>query len=695
MKPLKLTLSAFGPYADETVIDFTQLGGQGLFLVTGDTGAGKTTIFDGITFALYGETSGGVREASMLRSKYAKPETPTYAEYIFEYKDAVYTVKRSPDYGRPKTRGTGMTTQKGEALLTFSDGRAPVTKLKEVNQTVTDLIGLDMKQFTQIAMIAQGDFRKLLLADTEERSNIFRKLFHTDIYKVIQEKLKFEAGGLDKAYKELLRSIRQYTEQVRYSTEDQLGQQWILMEKNGFEGNLEEGLEILEQFLKVDKETLKNLNKQIKENDKELEKVNQLLGKAHKEADAKARKEQLLQEKEVLLPQLEQAQKAAENGAKEPEEIQRLMLSIQKEKENLERYTNLENLLRETEKASLQIEKLGTDGTELQNRQKEMNAVLEEKQKEYQTTDGTEKEKAETDFRKEKIDTLYAGIYKNCGNLEFLQTKISELKIQSGQEEQLAYQKKQDEAAEVRRRRSCMERPKIDYVPKGLYIDLEEAYVKYFQQVVTFFPDDKDDFMYMLRLLERWEKKSIPAVLAKGRPDAAYAIAIGLCEHLPLLIFRDDIRDYLNEYKLRIGKLIYASFAALVDSVAAWNNEEKREEIFTYIFTHLSRFDDFKRVQNNIQMLAPSKKFTGEPVKIEREMNDEEERAAREAERRRREKERQILEAEKEAKSLIPLNKDYEQRIFNRRNVDWDCYSIWQLMLEENKNIEKLLAVGE
>lgn len=267
--------------------------------------------------------------------------------------------------------------------------------------------------------------------------------------------------------------------------------------------------------------------------------------------------------------------------------------------------------------------------------------------------------------------------------------------VRKNEEERLAHQKKLNEAAEVRRRRSCMERPKIDYVPKGLYIDLEEAYSKYFQQVVTFFPDDKDDFMYMLRLLERWEKKSIPAVLAKGRPDAAYAIAMGLCEHLPLLIYRDDIRDYLNEYKLRIGKLIYASFAALVDSVAVWNNEEKREEVFTYIFTHLSRLDDFKRVQNNIQMLAPSKKITGEPVKIEREMNDEEERVAREAERRRREKERQMLEAEKEAKSLIPLNKDYEQKIFNRKNVDWDCYSIWQLMLEENKNIEKLLAVGE
>ena len=154
----------------------------------------------------------------------------------------------------------------------------------------------------------------------------------------------------------------------------------------------------MEQFLKVDKETLKNLNKQIKENDKELEKVNQLLGKAHKEADAKARKEQLLQEKEVLLPQLEQAQKAAENGAKEPEKIQRLMLFIQKEKENLERYTNLENLLRETKKASLQIEKLGMDGTELQNRQKEMKAVLEEKQKEYQTNRRCRKRKSRNRF---------------------------------------------------------------------------------------------------------------------------------------------------------------------------------------------------------------------------------------------------------------------------------------------------------
>ena len=267
--------------------------------------------------------------------------------------------------------------------------------------------------------------------------------------------------------------------------------------------------------------------------------------------------------------------------------------------------------------------------------------------------------------------------------------------VRKDEEERLERRKRLDEVAEIRRRRSCMERPKIDYIPKGLHVDLEAAYAKYFQQVVTFIPKDKDDFMYMLRLLERWEKKSVPAVLAKSRPDAAYAIAMGLCEHLPLLIMRDDIEDYLKEYKLRIGKLIYASFAALVDSVIAWNNEEKREYVFTYIFTHLSRFDDFKRVQNNIQMLAPNKKFIGEPVKIEREMNEEEERAAREVERKRQTKERKMQEAEKEAKSLIPLNKDYEERIFNHRNVGWDCHTIWQLMLNENKNIEKLITAGE
>ena len=263
------------------------------------------------------------------------------------------------------------------------------------------------------------------------------------------------------------------------------------------------------------------------------------------------------------------------------------------------------------------------------------------------------------------------------------------------EEQRIAQEEKSQVAAEVRKRRKCMERPKIDFVPKGLYVDLEAAYSKYFQQVVTFMPEDRDDFMYMLRLLERWEKKSVPAVLAKGRPDAAYAIAIELCKNLELLLMRGDMEEYIREYKLRIAKLIHASFVALVDSVAVWNNEEKREYVFNYINTHLSRFDDFKGVQKKLLELAPSEKIIGEPLHIEREMNEEETRAAREKELRRKEKERQILEAEKEAQSIIPLNKDYEERIFNFKNVDWDCDTISSLMLDEMDIIQKSLADEE
>ena len=268
-------------------------------------------------------------------------------------------------------------------------------------------------------------------------------------------------------------------------------------------------------------------------------------------------------------------------------------------------------------------------------------------------------------------------------------------KIRRDREERIAHQKRLDEASEVRRRRSCMARPKIDYIPKGLTVDLEEAYAEYFKQEVEFRPENKEDFLYMLRLLERWEKKSVPAVLAKGRPDAAYAIAMGLCEHLALLIYREDIRDYLNDYKLRIGKLIYANFAALAESVRAWNHEEKRKVVAVYIGRSMERFDGYGRMRNRLSALIPMEPLKGDPVAVVREMSVAEERAAREAEQRRLTAERQRHEAEKEARSLIPLNREYEEKVFNSRNVDWDCYSIWQLMLEENKNIETLLAAGE
>ena len=268
-------------------------------------------------------------------------------------------------------------------------------------------------------------------------------------------------------------------------------------------------------------------------------------------------------------------------------------------------------------------------------------------------------------------------------------------KVRRDKEERIAHQKRLDEAAEVRRRRSCMARPKIDYIPKGLTVDLEEAYAEYFKQEVEFRPENKEDFLYMLRLLERWEKKSIPAVLAKGRPDAAYAIAMGLCEHLALLIEREDMGVYLEAYKQRIGKLVYAGFAALAESVRAWNHEEKRKVVVAYIGRSMERFDGYGRMRNRLSALIPMEPLKGDPVAVVREMSVAEERAAREAEQRRLAAERQRREAEKEARSLIPLNREYEEKVFNSRNVGWDCHVICQLMLKENRKIERLLAAGE
>ena len=179
MRPIKLTMSAFGPYASKTTLDLDKLGTSGLYLITGDTGAGKTTIFDAITFALYGEASGDNRESTMFRSKYANAETPTEVELAFQYAGKEYYIKRNPEYERPKTRGEGFTTEKANAELHYPDGRV-VTKLREVDRAVEEIMGIDRNQFTQIAMIAQGDFLKLLLASTDDRKkNIPENIPHS------------------------------------------------------------------------------------------------------------------------------------------------------------------------------------------------------------------------------------------------------------------------------------------------------------------------------------------------------------------------------------------------------------------------------------------------------------------------------------------------------------------------------------
>ena len=221
MRPIKLALSAFGPYAGRTVLELDRLGESGLYLITGDTGAGKTTIFDAITYALYGEASGDSRDPGMLRSKYASPDTPTEVELVFSSGGKVYTVRRNPEYQRPKTRGEGFTLRRAEAELICPDGRV-VTKTKDVTDAVRGILGIDRRQFLQIAMIAQGDFLKLLLAPTEERKAIFRQLFKTEPYRRLQDELRTETAALSRRCAEIGASVRQYTDEIDCAAESPL-----------------------------------------------------------------------------------------------------------------------------------------------------------------------------------------------------------------------------------------------------------------------------------------------------------------------------------------------------------------------------------------------------------------------------------------------------------------------------------------
>ena len=200
MRPLKLTMTAFGSYVQRTELDFTRLGTDGLYLITGDTGAGKTTIFDAITFALYGAPSGEFRRNEMMRSRNAAEDEPTEVELVFECMGKRYAVMRSLAFQRDKKRGTGTTYEPARSLLTFPDNRKPLERDGEVTAKVTEILGINESQFKQIIMLAQGDFRKMLFAKSTERQEIFRKLLNTEIYKQFQLKIKEKA---DNSVKEL------------------------------------------------------------------------------------------------------------------------------------------------------------------------------------------------------------------------------------------------------------------------------------------------------------------------------------------------------------------------------------------------------------------------------------------------------------------------------------------------------------
>ena len=208
MKPLKLVISAFGPYKDRVEIDFRKFGEDGIFLIIGDTGSGKTTIFDAISFALFGTASGSRRENGSFRSDFANDDVKTFVELEFLHKDVIYLVSRTPKYSRKKKRGTGVTVVGGDATLTYLD--EVVTGDKSVTDKCIEILGMSANQFKQIVMIAQGEFLDLLLAKTKDRATIFRNIFDTYIYKNISDCLKDKYLNKRREYDDMSLSIKSF-----------------------------------------------------------------------------------------------------------------------------------------------------------------------------------------------------------------------------------------------------------------------------------------------------------------------------------------------------------------------------------------------------------------------------------------------------------------------------------------------------
>ena len=352
MKPVKLVLSAFGPYAAKTEIDLSLLGNSGIYLITGDTGAGKTTIFDAITFALYGEPSGTTRDTSMLRSKYAEAETNTYVELVFDYYGKEYQVVRNPEYQRPSKRGDGLTTQKAEATLTYPDGRL-VTGSPRVTTAIKELIGIDRNQFTQIAMIAQGDFLKLLIAKTEDRQKIFRQIFQTKNYETLQYRLKSEAAGLKGQYDRLNESVKQYIDGIACAKDDVL--EMDLQKAKG--GNLAtaETVDMLQKLIAQDKEKQKVENGKLGEVDNQISEIDKTLGKAEQEIKARKDLNRVNGELEVIAGALPQLKAAFDETSSKQPEIDALTGQVAKDKDGLARYDELEQAAKAHEAKSKEL----------------------------------------------------------------------------------------------------------------------------------------------------------------------------------------------------------------------------------------------------------------------------------------------------------------------------------------------------
>lgn len=420
MRPLKITMSAFGPYAGEVTLDMQKLGKSGIYLITGDTGAGKTTVFDAISYALYGEASGNYRENTTLRSKYASADTPTFVELEFEYNNEIYKINRNPEYPRPNKRGEGFTKQSANAELVMPDGSV-ITKIKEVNAKVEEIIGINKNQFSQIAMIAQGDFRKLLNCETNERSKIFRKIFKTEPYHNIEIKLSSLFNELKRNREKEKSGIEQYINQLKCNENDTLSLE-LERAKSG-DVLIEDVIKLAGEIINKDTLEYTKTQKNIESINEEIEKINsniklyenqEATKKAYTKASAK------LEELKTKRNECEKAYKSAEA---QRERLDDLMRKINLINSKMPKYDELKSLENSINKRAESFEK---SNNSLKLKQQEITLLekeIDEKSKALEEVKGA-------DLLVQKLTAQKEEINKKAEALKELKTEIDRCKTE-------------------------------------------------------------------------------------------------------------------------------------------------------------------------------------------------------------------------------------------------------------------------
>lgn len=420
MRPLKITMSAFGPYAGEVTLDMQKLGKSGIYLITGDTGAGKTTVFDAISYALYGEASGNYRENTTLRSKYASADTPTFVELEFEYNNEIYKINRNPEYPRPNKRGEGFTKQSANAELILPDGSV-ITKIKEVSAKVEEIIGINKNQFSQIAMIAQGDFRKLLNCETNERSKIFRKIFKTEPYHNIEIKLSSLFNELKRNREKEKSGIEQYINQLKCNENDTLSLE-LERAKNG-DVLIEDVIKLAGEIINKDTLEYTKTQKNIESINEEIEKINSNIKlyenqEATKKAYAKASAK--LEEFKTNRNEYEKAYKSAEAQRERLDDLTSKINLINSKMPKYDELKSLENSIKERKQS---FEK---NGSLLKRKQQEITSLekeIDEKSKALEEVKGA-------DLLVQKLTAQKEEISKKAEALKELKTEIDRCKTE-------------------------------------------------------------------------------------------------------------------------------------------------------------------------------------------------------------------------------------------------------------------------